>query len=425
MSQTAQVRVSAPFDLVAYQVVGPSEDQGVIGEIRRSGGTYVPGVMQALRSLLEPDAVAFDVGANIGVFALVMGRLAARGQVFAFEPAPENYDYLLENLRRNGARNVVAERSAVYDQDGTVPFVFSPAGPSASFVSPGAGSAGNAELPGSQPVRAIRLDTYVRDHGLQRVDLIMVDTEGAEMAVLRGAATTLAVHRPALLVEVNPVALRRFGDTSFGALVQHLRSGRRLYSITDAGLPARIVSDRHVELLLRSKGVIDLLALPRPRHLRGAAAGAAWARGLTEAARLEQCFSRARPPDNNFVVEPSFSLGVAPIELSGFANEDVELAVTVRNTSRYWFSSDFVYHPIHVSYRWLDTGGAEVVVDAHRGRFEAPLGPGRATTVRTPVSLPPWPGTYRLAITLLQENFVWFDDLDPALRLTIPGTVTG
>ena len=421
MSQTAQVRVSAPFDLVAYQVVGRSEDHGVIGEIQRSGGTYVPAVMQALRALLEPGAVAFDVGANIGVFALVMGRLAPHGQVFAFEPAPENYEYLLENLRRNGAGNVVAERTAVYDKDGTVPFVFSPAGPSASFVPAGAGG---AEPPGSQPVGAIRLDTYVRDHGLQRVDLIMIDAEGAEMAVLRGAATTLAVHRPALLVEVNPVSLRRFGATDFRALVGHLRRGRRLYSITDAGLPARIVSDRHVEHLLRSKGVIDLLALPRHRRPRGAAAGAAWARGLREAGRLGQDLAAGRPPRNNFVVEPSFSLGVTTAALSGFANEDLELAVTVRNTSRYWFSSDFVYHPIHVSYRWLGPGGAEVAVDAHRGRFEAPLAPGGTATVRTPVSLPAWPGTYRLAITLLQESFAWFDDLDPTLRLTIPGTVT-
>jgi len=44
-------------------------------------------------------------------------------------------------------------------------------------------------------------------------------------------------------------------------------------------------------------------------------------------------------------------------------------------------------------------------------------------TVELPVLLPSAPGRYHLALTLLQENYVWFDMLDPALRTTIPVTV--
>ena len=67
-------------------------------QIQLSGGAYEPQVMNALSRLLEPDSVAFDVGANIGVFALVMGRLCPQGRVYAFEPAIESFDYLVKNL---------------------------------------------------------------------------------------------------------------------------------------------------------------------------------------------------------------------------------------------------------------------------------------------------------------------------------------
>lgn len=422
MNETAEVRLSAPHDLITYSLVGPSDDRGVIGEIQHSGGTYEPQVMQALRGLLPPDGVVIDVGANIGVFALVLSRLVPRGMVFAFEPATENFAYLLENVARNAATNITAERCAVWDKKGTVPFVYSPQSPSGSFVAPGANGAG------SLPVDAVRLDDYVSERNLRRVDLIMVDAEGAEMAVLRGAAQTLVAHRPALLVEINPVSLRRFGGASFRDLVGLLRQDRTLYSVTGDGALARIVSDTHIEHLLRQEGVIDLLALPKrhPAARPGTpAAWACWTRGITQAAALQRAFTTKAPPENNFVVEPSFSLDPPPEAVQGFPGRVIDLSIGVHNTSPYWLSSDFVYHPVHLSYRWLDFDGHQLDIDSHRGHFEAPLAPGGSATVHTHVHLPEAPGNYHLILTLLQENFAWFDDLDPALRLMVLGIVFG
>lgn len=412
--ETAEVSLTIPGDPVPLSLAGPPADAGVMGEIEHSGGSYEPHVMRALQRLVGRDAVVFDVGANIGVFALVMSRLAPRGKVFAFEPATENFDYLQQNLVANGAANVVAERCAVYDESGTVPFVFSPASPSGSFVSPGTGHAGE-----SQPVEAVSLDDYVERRGLARVDLIMVDAEGAEMAVLRGAVRTLARFRPALLVEVNPVSLRRFGGASFRELVGVLRQGRALFSITEAGLPARIATDRHLELLLRKEGVVDILCLPDTHAARTLAATA---RGRKERLRLEAAFNDRVPPDNNFVIEPSFVLTPPPEPLEGLLDHVVWLTVEVRNTSPYWYSSDFLYHPVHLCYRWVTEDGGQLDVIANRGRFETPLAPGASGTVKIAVRLPRAPGEYRLALTMLQESFAWFDDLDPALRLMLTGT---
>jgi FkbM family methyltransferase len=410
--ETAEVSLTVPGDATPLSLAGPPEDAGVMGEIEHSGGSYEPHVMRALGRLIGRDAVVFDVGANIGVFALVMSRLAPRGQVFAFEPAAENFGYLEKNLVANGAGNVVAERCAVYDKSGTVPFVFSPASPSGSFVSRD-GHAGE-----SQPVEAVSMDDYVEGRGLPRVDLIMVDAEGAEMAVLRGAARTLAKFRPALLVEVNPVSLRRFGGASFRELADVLRGSGTLFSITEGGLPARIGNDRHLELLLRAEGVVDVLCLPDGHPARTLAASA---RGRKERLRLEAAFNDRTPPDNNFVVEPSFTLARPPEPVEGFPDHVAWLTVEVRNTSPYWYSSDFPYHPVHVCYRWVTDDGGQLDVIANRGRFETPLAPGATGTVRIAVRLPKTPGEYHLALTLLQESFAWFDDLDPGLRLMLTG----
>ena len=68
---------------------------------------------------LRPDDVVFDVGANIGWYSLLIGRHAPPGvQMFAFEPAPANYELLVENLRRNGISAVTAVQAAVGQRPG-------------------------------------------------------------------------------------------------------------------------------------------------------------------------------------------------------------------------------------------------------------------------------------------------------------------
>jgi len=57
----------------------------------------------------------------------------------------------------------------------------------------------------------------------------------------------------------------------------------------------------------------------------------------------------------------------------------------------------------------------EFLVNPYRQRF---LRPGPCVIA---VRLPKAPGEYRLALTMLQESFAWFDDLDPSLRLMLTG----
>jgi hypothetical protein len=55
---------------------------------------------------VRPDDTVWDVGANIGIYAVLLGRAAHRGQVVSFEPVPETRQRLLGNIARNGISNV-------------------------------------------------------------------------------------------------------------------------------------------------------------------------------------------------------------------------------------------------------------------------------------------------------------------------------
>ena len=169
-------------------------------------------VFRALEHHVRPGDTVLDVGANVGVYTMLLARwIAPSGRVHAFEPAPDAFRLLTDHLALNGLSHAaVVTRAAVGDDIGRV-----------QFRTVGAGGLGHTvAVPlhhatvGSDiiEVAATTIDAYCAEHDL-RPDLIKVDVEGAEMNVLRGAARTLIEHRPIVVVEVHPDALRSRGVT--------------------------------------------------------------------------------------------------------------------------------------------------------------------------------------------------------------------
>jgi acetolactate synthase-1/2/3 large subunit len=82
-------------------------------------------------------------------------------------------------------------------------------------------------------------------------------------------------------------------------------------------------------------------------------------------------------------------------------------------------------HPIHISYRWLDSAG-EVLPDqleSRRSRLPRPIPPGETAKGVVVIDVTPPPGEYRLRVTLVQEFVAWFDELDAANAITFPVTI--
>lgn len=159
-------------------------------------GTYEPEVTRALLRTVQTDWLVIDIGAHIGYFALLLSRLVGPlGKVVAFEPLPENFQKLEENVGMNGCSNVITENRAVASISGPVTMK------SNDTVQ----STYTASLVDGQPVaevEAISLDDYTAD--LHRpVRFVIMDVEGAEGAVLRGMQATLRRDLPTLLIELH------------------------------------------------------------------------------------------------------------------------------------------------------------------------------------------------------------------------------
>ena len=162
-------------------------------------GNYELAETRWCESVLHPGDIAFDVGANIGLYTLLFSKLVGvEGRVHAFEPAPENAQRLRVNLLLNEAENVTLEQAAVYSQPGSVTLNLFEQRLGAWH------SIGRPELPDPfepgrtvAPTRtvevvAVSLDDYASRAGVDRIALLKVDVEGAEPDVLAGAAGLLA-----------------------------------------------------------------------------------------------------------------------------------------------------------------------------------------------------------------------------------------
>ena len=403
----------------SFAITGSEHDAGVVGELERSGGRYQADLALVLQRLLRPDAVVVDGGAHVGVLSVLMASLAPEGHVYAFEPAPASFAHLVDNLAANGITNATPEALALYDREARIALDFNEAYPAGSHVGQG----------GSATVPTVRLDTWSKHRGLDRLDLLKLDVEGVELLALDGAAETVRRLRPVVVVECNAVALRRFGGRSWRDLLARMRSlfpgTGAVGAVAPGGVVVPIVSTGHLELMLGDRGVVDLVGLPegRPRRQQTAAAG----RAAADLARLHAIYNRWRVPARNLLVDPAgVALTLGPPAVAGAPAETVALPVRVVNGSRWWLSSGFVYEPVHLSYRFYDAARRTLAVaEGHRTDLPWPLGPGRSVELDMTVQLPAVPGRYELDVTALQESIAWFDELQPGCAARIPAEVAG
>lgn len=402
-----------PFQGQSFSLRGSDADAGIIGELERSGGLYQRELAALLRRRLRSDAVCIDGGAHIGVISVLLASLCPTGRVYAFEPVPETSVHLEHNLAANGITNVTVERLALYREDGEITLAFDESYPGGSHIGEG-----------KCRVATTRLDSWVQSRGLDRLDLLKLDVEGAEPAVLDGAEETLRRFRPLTVVECNPVALPRFDGTSYRQLFLRLEGLFPVVALIGSGGVLLPLADvRHLELALNHHGVVDLVGLPH--RLQGTEQRLSRGRASTHLARLLATHNRFRPPAENFVVDPgTIALRPEPAELGGQVAEIVTVPVEVRNGTRTWLSSQFRYQPIFVSYRWYDTEGNLAVTEGHRTALPAPVAPGASVRMAATVQLPAIPGDYELSITMVQEHFAWLDEIDGRCTARVPATVT-
>jgi FkbM family methyltransferase len=193
-----------------------------------------------LQRTLRFGDVVFDVGANVGVYTgLAAAVVGSAGHVYAFEPGPDN----LSNLhRRFGATtNVTVIAAAVSDRPGTAT-LFTDRRDSRrhSLSSANVGKDGHAIT-----VQQVCLDDYC--HALKRLDVIKIDAQGAELAILHGARRAIGHFKPKLVLELWPAGLRNLGATADQLLAEVCALGYNTYRLSSDGM---LKEKRHISPVL-------------------------------------------------------------------------------------------------------------------------------------------------------------------------------
>jgi FkbM family methyltransferase len=183
---------------------------------------------------LPSMAVVIDVGGNVGQFATVARRNFPEAQILSFEPLPEAGEKLRDLFA--GDERFESFPLALCDTDGTVPFHVTGADDSSSLlpVAPRQVS----EFPATRGVDTLsvvtaRLDDVLADRVLPDGPLLLkVDTQGTELAVLRGAPTLLerATHA---VIEVSFVELYEGQDEAADITTFLVEGGWALRAVYD------------------------------------------------------------------------------------------------------------------------------------------------------------------------------------------------
>ncbi|MCK8782928.1 FkbM family methyltransferase [Roseomonas sp. NAR14] len=175
--------------------------------VAASGGFYEAEMLEDLRGRLPSGGSFVDVGANVGNHALFAAGVCG-ARVLAFEPSAALAAHCRENLAENGlAGRAEVLRNGVGDRAGQARLVHGPAGNAGmtrldDMIETGAEAGADAA---AETVGVVRLDEVLAERGLVP-DVIKVDVEGMEAAVLRGAEETLRRHSPTLYVEAADTA---------------------------------------------------------------------------------------------------------------------------------------------------------------------------------------------------------------------------
>jgi FkbM family methyltransferase len=159
--------------------------------------------------------VVLDIGANTGVYALIAKTVRPDAKVYAFEPVKRVYQKLQENIRLNNY-DITPTEKAVSNADGKA-VIYDPLTEHTYSVTVNSNLYKSSEKVTATEIDTLKLDTFIAENNISKVDLIKIDVETHEPEVLEGFAHYLKEFKPVMLVEII--------KTDIGARIKELLNG--------------------------------------------------------------------------------------------------------------------------------------------------------------------------------------------------------
>ena len=191
-----------PVEVNGHRMFLDSRDSlGLLGNQR-----YEPDEIEFAKNSIHKGDVVLDIGAHIGYYTLLFANLVGeQGKVYAFEPDPDNFALLKQNVELNGYSNVVLKQAAVSNQKGETRLFLCDynKGMHRLYDSKHSKRSINIEV--------LRLDDYFSDYG-GKINFIKMDIEGAELSAVQGMSSLLRKNGHVTIVtEFIPANIKGFG----------------------------------------------------------------------------------------------------------------------------------------------------------------------------------------------------------------------
>lgn len=204
-----------------------------------------------VRNLVRSGDIVFDIGAHYGkytkLFSLLVGK---KGRVFAFEPTPESYQKLKSEIGSAGINNVTLENKAVFSEDTILKFNQFPENYSSwnGIGSPQMKNPDNyrqiVQHTKTIEVPAVSIDSYLKRIGIQKIDYLKLDVEGAEIFALAGMEQLLrAKVIKYLQFEISKKMLEGLNTEASKVFYFLSELGYNSYQITEEGSIGSLATD--------------------------------------------------------------------------------------------------------------------------------------------------------------------------------------
>jgi FkbM family methyltransferase len=177
-------------------------------------GSWDYDILKQLLKILMPNDVVLDIGANIGFYSIALGlqlKKLGGGKLYSFEPVQPNFLRLKHQIAQNDLEQIISLFNlALGNEEGEI---------SLYMRSDNNSSTGNAfcvgdnenKLKANYSSRLTKLDTFAKENGIDRCNLIKVDIEGGEFNFFGGGENFITKTRPIILSEFNPYFAEQYG----------------------------------------------------------------------------------------------------------------------------------------------------------------------------------------------------------------------
>ncbi len=202
--------------------------------------TYEPEVIDVMGRFVQYGDYVIDAGANLGFFSLLLSKLVGdEGAVLAFEPDPNCYKDLIENIKLNATRNIISLGVALWQEDCWMNFWLMEQSGYSSFVQ---------YIQSKEPMKmqARSLDSLLKDApAVPR--LIKLDCEGAEGAILYGAEQLLKKGIDCVISEFNFSIMKQVDIPDERDIRNYMHGlGYEFFTLAEGDRPKHVPHNHHL-----------------------------------------------------------------------------------------------------------------------------------------------------------------------------------